>query len=393
MPRLNVVTLWSDDVLRRFVRPDTDGSYIATYGRAYVERLAQLEIAHRYNAHCPSGEEVCSCGAIRTCGECDSCDECCECSECEHYRCTRRGEVCSDCNRCERHCECYECDGCGCRVNGECECCGRCEECERIRPYDSMVRGLCESCREERGDLAWVKPSGRKWGSGRYIGIEAEYASGEPDPEWARIWGAGIVEDGSLPRGGYELVSAPAAGELFEAQIREMCRGAGDVTTACGLHVHVDASDYTWADMRRLIFAYASIEDELFRAVPESRRNNHYCTRCAADYVRLVSRTAGTEEKIIACTGNIKLRLQRDAKPSGRYRALNLCCWFRQGTVELRLGAGSANPSKIISWASFFRDLVGYAKTHPLKACRVATIEAISPEHAPFIRKRQEELN
>jgi hypothetical protein len=188
-------------------------------------------------------------------------------------------------------------------------------------------------------------------------------------------WGAGIVSDGSLPDTGFEINTAPAAGDKFVKQIDDICgalrKCQAKVTKECGLHVHIDARDFSYWEVRRLILLYAKIEDALFSIVSTSRRNSHYCNRCGETYLKAVRLETPQKVKAAVCKAVYK---QEDIKTrrinkydDSRYSALNLHSWFYRGTVECRLFGGTVNGTKIKNWGMLWCGLLDWVYSHKEK--------------------------
>jgi len=107
-------------------------------------------------------------------------------------------------------------------------------------------------------------------------------------------WGCSAVYDGSV-RGNspIEINTAPAKGDVFLQQIQELTDAlklqSATVNNTCGLHVHVDATDFTYYDLRRLILLYNKLEPALFRILPPSRRGNRFCSPVNQAWVEALS--------------------------------------------------------------------------------------------------------
>lgn len=227
----------------------------------------------------------------------------------------------------------------------------------------------------------------------RYIGQEIE-VGGNGTLNMNRIvvqnWKGAIVSDGSLPATGFEINTAPAAGDMFVKQIREIvteCERTGVwVDASCGLHTHVDASDFNIWAMRRLINLYRRIEDHMYSMLPASRQSNTYCEKCGESWWKvfndpgkireLKGRTAkgpailDTSAPTRLLKGNLAKalygndpngqhtnkekrlvadRIKRHKREKGndtRYRGVNVHSWMLRGTLEFRMGAPAIDIKK-----------------------------------------------
>jgi hypothetical protein len=310
------------------------------------------------------------------CAHCERCESCCECWTCE--ACGRRRDSddwqCDHCNCCERCCECCSCENCNWRGDAdgccsECNCCERCCECSGENSGVSRF----DAPAEPKHHVASRKEHKRN-PSKRLIAAEIEVSKLRDASEghWVesavRKWAGAIVEDGSLPDTGFEINTAPASGDRFCAQVEEICAALAEAEAEadrrCGLHVHVDARDFTYWDIRRLILLYAKVEDALFAIVPPSRRTSSYCERCSARYLTRLADPKDTRSKIVQniYKGDPDTRNHRKSKyDHARYAALNLHSWFYRGTVECRLAAGTVSADKIVNWGLLWAGILDTA--------------------------------
>ena len=329
--------------------------------------------------------ERCFCGRQSNilcwiCGKCEYCDR-------VHvfcHRCyMRHFQVTSCCGRCVQCCSCVFCAGCRkgrqealCERCHECQvCCGN--ECQQETPY--RVEAIVA---EEIQDIQFHPPKLTELitnSSSRLISVEIEVANVRDQRKVdfvVKKWGGRIVPDGSLPATGFEINTAPAGGDLFLLEIKEICKTLREeraaVTEACGLHVHVDARDYSYYDMRRLILAYASVETALFDMVIPRRRTNRYCRPCGDRFRQAITLEEmplkSVKRAVLQSVYAIHVDKARDYRGHkwcpDRYYALNLHSWFYRGTIECRLFGGTTMVSKIslwgILWAVFLDRVKGW---------------------------------
>ena len=283
------------------------------------------------------------------CGDCDFCDSCCECVRCES--CNRRNvRICSQCNQCNRCCS-----GCGSTVSFF------------TNPLVFHIPRLHERVRN---------PSSRFLAAEIEVaGIEAE--SGDLVTRAVEKWKGSIVEDGSLPNDGFEINTAPAGGDKFVEEIEDICKALkrvqAHVTSACGLHVHIDARDFDYFDIRRLALVYADMETALFQMVSKKRRENTYCTPCGDIFRETILKgripykevKQSVQVSLYGSNGVKDVHRNRKSKNTGpRYRALNLHSWFYRGTVECRLFGGTVKAEKIIPWGMMWARIFDWVHSH-----------------------------
>ena len=309
----------------------------------------------------------------------------CECFAC--LSCGTRGDagICSSCGRCEgRCCRCFVCNYCATRMiagtNNVCRNCGRCTRCctcerPQARVAERQKIRVIEFFPNKLIFHNASKKQFKKNPSHRHISVELEFSDAKRNAGLTDIinkWSGSVVKDGSLPHDtGFEINCSPATGDLFIEQVVELCKKLKDseaiANEMCGYHVHVDAQDFRYHEIRRLIFLYSSIEDAIFNIVPTHRRNNKYCPKCAQNYLTQVKEGKDCKGSICEivygqsgpAAKNIKTH--RNNKYWERRRsALNLHSWMYRGTVECRLAAGSANPNKIIPWAMLWAHIIDF---------------------------------
>jgi len=231
-------------------------------------------------------------------------------------------------------------------------------------------------------------------------------------------WSATSKGDSSIETcDGFEINTSPASGVKFEEQLsdiaRALSRANAEVTTKCGLHVHVSAYDYGYADWCKLILLWQVVQNEAFAIMPESRRTNSYCARnpypetlamtegelsgpdaklafLAAvrtytdgapepwyfgtaqawrrekrKYDRIVARGLPYIREDLVKRSHTKRSPAKEgynAAGGSRYYALNCTSGFAHGTVEFRLHSGTTDYEKMRNWASWCANLVDHAK-------------------------------
>ncbi len=332
------------------------------------------------------------------CRQCACCKTCCGC-----FLCTKCGSKkahdnkCKHCKNCTDCCSCVICNSCGteCSANA-CRQCAACDTC--CRCLQPTTRGIHFGLGTE---LFFHEPSIKqvsKNKSKRFISAEIEVAGARKNinliNDVVYKWKGNIVQDASLNHTtGFEINTAPAGGDLFLDQINDICgvikESKGVIDKQCGLHVHIDARDMKYFDIRRLIKYYSIIEPVLFGMVPASRRASKYCIPCGDQYVvnierfgfekkrfsffkkkdavkkRKTSSSAALKQSIIySVYGNIPdksfEKKRTDKYGTFRYNALNLHSWFFRGTIECRLFPGSVDAIEITNWGMMWACILDY---------------------------------
>jgi hypothetical protein len=335
-------------------------------------------LGHHYARSVSEFCRTCSADGISVCQQCDT----------NHFSCVTchgRYDValispcrCENCHYGQRICAAC-CDGTECSTL-----CDTCQHCTRICAQDRY----CD-CRRAYIRFTDVPSQpyfhpllagrSRRNPSKRYIAAEIEVAGvkgvGQAVSTTVQRWHGAVVGDGSLPDGGAEICTAPSAGDVWLAQIKDVCDALRTqqafVTDACGLHVHVDARDFTFLDIRRMIILWGAVEDTMFRLVPFARRASHYCKPNAQMYFpALLGGKTIRDAKYLALralyggvsNGRARSRAKYD---NSRYQAMNLHSWRYRGTIEFRLHSGTVDRLKIQAWGVLLASLVDYAYRTP----------------------------
>ncbi len=346
--------------------------------------------------------------------------------------------TCDCCDEPLDQCECFNCRNCDttCGYSEYCSGCSHCHDCCSCENDDEEDNRVVEFVTHELVEADFKRPGRKdhkKNPTSRLIACELEVARvtrnhGRGCATLSKCVNANrhsVVTDGSLPEEGFEINTCPAGGDHFVNGIEELC-GVLDhygarVNSSCGYHVHVDARDFTYWDMRRLVRFYAKVEKALFACVAPSRRNSHYAKPCGKDYLFALTRKGdgfrhGLSETLYGidmappAKGNhdehsrdrrrsrrsspesvfaklnpslgpvptkpgeaspmfIKSSVLHDYKSEKyatcRYNAMNLHSWYYRGTVEYRLHHGTVNAKKVINWGLLWAGILDYSMRTP----------------------------
>lgn len=159
-----------------------------------------------------------------------------------------------------------------------------------------------------------------------------------------------------------ELVSPVLQGKNGLADFRKACRALrlsnAQVNTSCGVHVHLDANDYTIENFRTLLKNQYLIENQIDKIMPKSRRANanRFCQGFR-------SKTKTTFFQKIDNSFTIRELANLFVT---RYFKLNLQSFQRHGTVEFRQHGASTNFLKIKNWILICARLVEFSKQNIL---------------------------
>lgn len=389
----------------------------------------------------------------QTCNSCPNCVKHHKCPSCGKVLClTQKDSICYDCGHCASPecCKCVPCVGCNRKTNfsdryhgcPKCQLCNNCGACPCAKRAQFNKIKQARSDYKKRTSIADLilkdgsiinqarvtfHSSGRtEFKSNplnRFLSVEMEVAGlalvkekrfnplhlGMETIGTNRVvtqWSSNLVEDVSLPSGGFEINTAPANGDRFEQQVQSICavlreHGAtveNDYDSrkriqCCGLHVHADARDITYSDLRRFLLLYEHIEAPLYLMLPGFRRGSHFCQPCGKRYGLMVRANLPIppqrkkKEPDPAKVGLFQAVYNKSAPDRSdkrscpqetRYRSVNLHQYFYRGTIEFRHFYGTINPAEIIPWAELVGTILDYSiKTSDSQVAR--EIKTISP--------------
>lgn len=283
---------------------------------------------------------------------------------------------------------------------------------------------------EERGGYAARAATALDLKKGRLAGIEWEfntYPEGQLK-KWQKKWKAGIHEDGSC---GSEAVTPPEAGKRREVCLSELGKilSTFEVNEKCGIHVHVDARDYYWADTYRLLRFYAHVEPLLYLLAGQRRTTNTYAAPVGNAFLAAL-KEEDPKKAILSVVhggdGKNEQRFSPSKKASGRYKGLNLAPWVygrrervqpkrttgarnrhlkpfmkvvdgvrSDSTFEFRLHENSQDSGRVIAWSNLCVDMVDFVVKMNDKQvadlCGKSPLRALlaaSPESRAFVLTR-----
>jgi putative amidoligase enzyme len=210
--------------------------------------------------------------------------------------------------------------------------------------------------------------------------------------EFVRSIGGSVVQDESLPQGGFEINMPPAAGDHFLRLVDQTSNTLRDsfafVTDKCGTHLHIDARDYTHTDLRRLLILYSKIEPALIYTQDAARvlKEKSHCFPCGKKYAvpelidvkRMEPRyyqlgdDARNYSKALRHTLTEVVYDKKVERPplysrgnnrsiKARYDALNVHSWYFRRTIECRLHAGTISARKIQTWGIMWANILDKA--------------------------------
>lgn len=172
--------------------------------------------------------------------------------------------------------------------------------------------------------------------------------------------GYDVVSDSSVTSDnhplGCEVVLAPRRGDIIDADVRSICQGLQQidayVSQNCGIHLHIDTSDFDYHHFSVLATLTKMIEPHVYTWLPSSRRNSRWA-QPVSQPIESLSRVYSRDEFIEAWYDGDSYYAEKYHEK--RYHGLNLHCHFyaKQGS-EIRYHSGSLNADKIKHWVVFW---------------------------------------
>jgi hypothetical protein len=178
--------------------------------------------------------------------------------------------------------------------------------------------------------------------STRALGIEVETSRGSCGPVIAAERDAvfpilaGVGTDGSVRgRNAVEYRLLPVRGAVAEFAIRSMaqwCRDAGYAPdSSAGIHMHVDCSDLSAANVWRAFAALVALEGVLFSHAAPERLASQYCTGFGT------GANAVLNGAVAASRRNPSFFDYNEVSIPSRYRSINCQAYSSHQTIEVRV--------------------------------------------------------
>ena len=284
-------------------------------------------------------------------------------------------------------CACSECDECGC---------GRLH-CQRCHPDGPAAAGCeCSACRpalaiDDQGDVDdWpglpeiAAPDGRC-----RFGIEIEFDQGNRHDIMQMLQRAGIccldtgythevtrfwkmTTDATVTGG--ELVSPIMRGDdesidLVRQAIRLVKEGGGVTSRNVGMHVHLDVTQFTTAQLKALVKNLQRTEMLLAGFVPSHRYDGS--NGCGASLMQGSEWDALHEwvANVDAAERERSRHNREGSAPVTRYRSFNFNSLLTYGTVECRLLGHTLNTVKVRTWIRALQSIIEASR----RRCAVPT--------------------
>ena len=260
--------------------------------------------------------------------------------------------------------------------------CPRCD-CETVRDDSCYVESededVCRDCYDSTDNVSldsantcYVEPpvEGDTFSTNRFeraVGVEIETIGCNSDDIRNDTYFSAfsVTSDGSIESDsneeGFEFISKPMRGDHLFHEIDKIGNYLLDrdfsMNSSCGLHVHIDARDLFYKDLKGVSMVMKSFERVVFSMMPKSRYSSNWCKMMAMN--KNMIRGINSNEEFIrswydACGEPPSMGKYNDT----RYHGLNLHARVYLGTIEFRYHSGTNNPTKIKNWITICQSIV-----------------------------------
>ena len=199
----------------------------------------------------------------------------------------------------------------------------------------------------------------------RMVGVEIETISPSEDDGY-QPGGFRRASDGSIhdEEGyGYEYISKPMNGDHLFYKIDKMSdyllEAGYWVNKSCGLHIHIDARDLFYKELKGIMLVTKSFEKTIFSMVAKSRSGTNWCKPMPESLSKIAIRRIHNDTDFISswyeyCGEYPSMDKYNDS----RYHGLNLHARVYLGTIEFRYHSGTNNATKIKNWITICQSIV-----------------------------------
>ena len=206
----------------------------------------------------------------------------------------------------------------------------------------------------------------------RFVGIESEVitesgsASDYVDEDRTIPKFFTVVEDGSLNEGGVEFVTTmPIIGDNVNIALDSLQEAIEDewntVDSSCGLHIHMNALDMGFVEIKSLLMIMSRIQYKLYESIPECRRDTSYAKEIDLSPLA-ISRIGSLSELVDSYYSMAETRISDQKYNDARYIGTNIHSRFYLGSIEFRYHEGVASSKPIKDWILFLNSIMTASK-------------------------------
>ena len=187
----------------------------------------------------------------------------------------------------------------------------------------------------------------------------------DSSPYW--IGNIGLMHDGSLRNNGVEFITKPLSFKeslnTFDILHKGLTLGPQPFSSRTSIHVHVNMTNMTLAQLKHFLLTYALLEPVFFEVAGETRKHNIHCV--PLNFTILPSIYSKPIQDIV--------------KAWSKYSAFNLMPVRTQGTVEFRHLYGTDDAMVYQKWLTLIKELWDFVYNN-----ETTTLETLlRSEHSP----------
>jgi hypothetical protein len=152
--------------------------------------------------------------------------------------------------------------------------------------------------------------------------------------------------------------------EDLQEIVRQLRHKGAIANASCGIHVHVDGTEFTAKTLRNLVNIMTSKEDLLFKALEVSEmRASKWCKKNETDFVERVNRARPTSKDAIERMWYNGESHRYEHYNRSRYHALNLHSLWQGKGIEFRCFNGTTHAGKIKTYIQLCLAIANQALT------------------------------
>lgn len=200
----------------------------------------------------------------------------------------------------------------------------------------------------------------------RFVGVEIENigprdydTDGKPDSFYTSSDGS-VSSSDEFYRG-LEFISQPMCGDTLFSEIDKIGAWFSSegfkINSTCGLHVHIDARDLYYKELKGIMLVTKAFESTIFSMLPSNRHNSNWCKSMHMS-VNSIKALQSDSDFIGSWYEHCDEYPSLDKYNDARYHGLNLHARVYLGTIEFRYHSGTNNPTKIKNWITICQSIV-----------------------------------
>lgn len=185
-----------------------------------------------------------------------------------------------------------------------------------------------------------------------------------------KFWEA--KDDGSLRDFGVEYISKPVSrGVELRAALNEFKQKTDHLkfipdSISTSVHVHINFLNDKWITLANFMTLYYLVEPLLIRYSGPDRISNLFCLPIRDAEAQIENATG-----FISSIGSRRYKSLSLAAENVKYSALNLGCFSKLGTMEVRTFRGVTDVAVIENWVNILMSIKDYAATEGLTPVKI----------------------